>query len=183
MITYQQRARRIRLIIFDVDGVLTDGKLMISGNGEVYKAFHAQDGLGITMLRLMGINSAIITGRQSEIVAFRAAELKITDVYQGEKNKLRALKHLASKQQCSFDEIAYVGDDLVDIPAFKNVGLACAVANAVPEVKSLAHYITTHKGGDGAVREVAEMILNAQGKWEQLLSAYFTEKPLEDQAQ
>lgn len=177
------RAARIKLIVFDVDGVLTDGKLLIGMEGELCKAFDAQDGFGITLLRLTGMKTAIITGRNSKIVALRAAELKIDQVVQGEKHKLRALCALAEMYRLTLEEIAYVGDDLMDIPAMQKVGLACAVDNAVQEVKQIAHFTAARPGGSGAVRQIAEMILKAQGKWEKIIFSYLHEKPLEDIAQ
>lgn len=180
---YKIHVANIKLIIFDVDGVLTDGKIVIGTNGELFKSFHCQDGLGIKLLQAAGIKTAIITGRKSEIVAKRGLELKIGDVYQGVQNKLTALFDLEKKYGLSSDEIAYIGDDLIDLPVMCRIGLACAVANAAPEVKGMAKYVAQANGGDGAVREVAEMILKAQGKWDALVETYLTIHPLTDTAQ
>lgn len=174
------RASKIKLIIFDVDGVLTDGKLIFSANGELFKSFHAQDGLGISLLHKARIKTAIITGRTSDIVKFRSEELKITDVYQGAKNKVNAFEELKKKYALEFDEIAYVGDDLIDLPIMIKVGLACAVHNAVAEVKNIAHYASKADGGNGAVREIAEFILKAQNKWDDIVLAYTNQKPLKE---
>ena len=178
-----KRAQKIKLIIFDVDGVMTDGKILIGSQGELCKSFDAQDGLGITLLRKNGIKSAIITGRESEIVKIRAKELSIDDVFQGAKDKLIALYALKEKHNLFFDEIAYVGDDLIDIPVMKNIGLACTVLNARPEVKGIAHFISDYQGGDGAIRQIAEVILKAQNKWEMIISSYLAAKSLKDIAQ
>lgn len=177
------RAAGIRLIVFDVDGVLTDGKIIIGGSGELFKSFDAHDGLGISLLRLAGIKTAVITGRTSQIVSLRSAELKIDEVYQGETNKLKALRDLQEKFAVALSEIAYVGDDLMDIPVLQNVGLACAVNNAAKEVKEAAHYIASKSGGNGAVRQIAELILTAQGKWSGIVASYADQKPLEDTVQ
>lgn len=180
---YKMRAANVKLVIFDVDGVLTDGRIFIGTNGELFKSFHCQDGLGVKLLQAAGIKTAIITGRESKIVTKRSLELKIEDVYQGVQNKLTALFDLQKKYGIKADEIAYVGDDFIDLPVMCRIGLACAVANAVMEVKGTAHYVAQAKGGDGAVREIAEMILKAQGKWDALVETYLTIRPLTDTAQ
>ena len=173
------RASKIKLIIFDVDGVLTDGKLIFSADGELFKSFHAQDGLGISLLHKAGIKTAIITGRTSDIVKFRSKELNITDVYQGAKNKVNAFEELKEKYALALDEIAYVGDDLIDLPIMIKVGLACAVHNAVMDVKTRSHYISEAAGGNGAVREISELILKAQDKWDDIVLSYLQLKPIE----
>lgn len=180
---FSQRAKTIKMIIFDVDGVMTDGKILIGSQGELCKSFDAQDGLGITLLRLNGIIPAIITGRESSIVRTRANELKIEDVFQGAKNKREALALLQKKYHLSLSEIAYVGDDLIDIPVMQSVGFACAVDNARPEVKGIAHFVSDQQGGNGAIRQIAELILQAQGKWENVILSYFVEKQPKDIAQ
>jgi 3-deoxy-D-manno-octulosonate 8-phosphate phosphatase (KDO 8-P phosphatase) len=167
-----ERAKHIAMIVFDVDGVLTGGEIIFGQAGEVMKMFHAQDGLGIAAAHKQGIKTAIITGRQSDIVRLRSEELKITHVYQGVANKLEGLEGLLRKYQLDVRQVAYVGDDLNDLPILLQAGLACAVANAVPEVKSSAHYVAQKKGGQGAVREIIEMILKAQGKWENVVELY-----------
>ncbi|MDF2563972.1 MAG: 3-deoxy-D-manno-octulosonate 8-phosphate phosphatase, YrbI family [Massilibacillus sp.] len=172
------RASKIKLIIFDVDGVLTSGKLFFSANGESFKNFDVHDGMGISLLHNAGIKTAIITGRKSDIVNIRSQELKITDVYQGSNNKLDALEELQKKYKLSLDEMAYVGDDLLDLPILLKVGFACTVHNAVTEVKERAHYISKAEGGNGGVREIAEFILKAQGKWEDILLSYINLKPI-----
>jgi len=166
------RSKKIKLVALDVDGVLTSGQLIFGRDGELMKKFHAQDGLGLTVARKAGLTIAIITGRESQMVALRSAELKITDLYQGSTNKMKALTELMTKYNLTAEEIAYVGDDLNDLPILARVGLPCAVANAAPEVKQYAHLVTTHTGGNGAVREVVEHILKAQGKWQGIVDAY-----------
>ena len=166
------RSRNIKLIVLDVDGVLTNGQIIFGHDGELMKAFHAQDGLGITLAHKVGIRTAIITGRESQMVELRSQELKIGDVYQGAMSKTEALGALMDKYQLTLEEIAYIGDDLNDLPVLLRVGFACAVANAASEVKEHAHFITQEMGGNGAVREVIEFILKAQGKWEQILTEY-----------
>jgi len=175
-----ERAKKIKLLILDVDGVLTDGKLIIGPSGEICKTFHVHDGLGIAISKKFGLKTAIITGRISKMVAFRANELKIDALYQGQSNKMNALVKLQQEFQVNLDEIAYVGDDLIDLPVMTRVGLACAVPNAVTEVKVHSHYITEAHGGHGAVRQVIEMILKAQGFWDQVISDYIQAKPFED---
>ncbi|MGL5512353.1 MAG: KdsC family phosphatase, partial [Sporomusa sp.] len=133
---------------------------------------HAQDGLGISLAHQAGLKTAIITGRESEMVRRRGVELKIGDVYQGAADKVTALKELLGKHAVSLEQIAYVGDDINDLPVMVQVGLPCAVANAVPEVKAVAKYITGRQGGNGAVRDVIEYILKAQGLWQELIAGY-----------
>ncbi len=175
-----ERAKKIKLLILDVDGVLTDGKLIIGPSGELCKTFHVHDGLGIALSKSFGLKTAIITGRKSKMVEFRVNELKIDALYQGQGNKVEALAKLQKEFNVNLDEIAYVGDDLIDLPVMSKVGLACAVPNAVSEVKANAQYITEAHGGHGAVRQVIEMILKAQGFWDQIISAYIQAKPFED---
>lgn len=168
----ETRARKIKLLVFDVDGVLTAGQLFIGAGGEAVKAFHAQDGLGINAAHRAGLKTAIITGRESEMVTRRGQELNIIDVCQGAADKVDRLDDLAARHGLSRDQIAYAGDDLNDLAPLTAVGLACAVANAAPEVKAAAHYVTARKGGEGAVREIVEFILKAQGKWQAVVESY-----------
>jgi len=162
----------IKILILDVDGVLTSGQIIFGADGELMKKFHAQDGMGISLAQKVGLKVAIITGRESQMVKLRSAELNIMDVYQGAMSKIEALGALMEKYSLTADEIAYMGDDLNDLPVMVRIGLPCAVANAVPEVKEHARLITSHSGGDGAVREVIEHILKAQGKWESIVAGY-----------
>ena len=162
----------IKLLILDVDGVLTSGQIVFGRDGELLKKFHAQDGMGIALAQKVGLKIAIITGRESEMVKLRSAELSIGDVYQGAMSKTQALGELMAKYSLGAEEIAYLGDDLNDLPVMLRVGLPCAVANAVAEVKEHAKFVTSCSGGNGAVREVIEYILKAQDKWESIVAGY-----------
>ena len=164
--------QKIKLVVLDVDGVLTSGQIIFGAQGELMKKFHAQDGLGITLAHKAGLKTAIITGRESQMVNLRSAELNITDVYQGSMNKIEALAELMIKYGLTPEQVAYVGDDLNDLPVMIRVGLPCAVANAAPEVKEHAQLVTKQAGGNGAVREVIEYILKAQGQWESIITTY-----------
>jgi 3-deoxy-D-manno-octulosonate 8-phosphate phosphatase (KDO 8-P phosphatase) len=167
-----KKASDIRLVIFDVDGVLTDGSLYIGDDGQEYKAFHSKDGHGMVMLQQSGVEIAIITGRSSEVVRIRMASLGIQRVYQGKREKLPAYEEL--KQITGFDDeqIAYVGDDVVDLPVMTRVGLAVTVQDAHALTKQHAHWVTPSKGGRGAAREVCELIMDAQGTLRSALQHY-----------
>ncbi|MCX7780727.1 MAG: HAD hydrolase family protein [Negativicutes bacterium] len=166
------RAQKIKLLVFDVDGVLTNNQIIFGPDGEAMKIFNSQDGLGMAAAGKMGLKTAIITGRESEMVRRRCRELGVTDIRQGSMDKAAHLAELAAKHGLAYEEIGYAGDDLNDLAVLKQVGLACAVANAVPEVKAAAHYITAREGGRGAVREIVELVLKAQGKWDALVAMY-----------
>jgi 3-deoxy-D-manno-octulosonate 8-phosphate phosphatase (KDO 8-P phosphatase) len=159
------RARRIKLIVMDVDGTLTDGTLFVLPDGEEVKSYHVRDGLGILLAHLAGFKTAIITGKTSRALEKRAANLRIDDLYQGILDKKPVLEAILAKHGLAAEEAAYIGDDLGDLPVVKMVGLAGAVADAHPEVKKNCHFICGHAGGRGAVREFIEFILDAQGKW------------------
>lgn len=167
-----QYAEKVKLIIFDVDGVLTGGHIIFGQTGEELKAFHCQDGMGISLAHRAGIKTAIITGRDSQIVRRRGDELKIGDVHQGVTDKLIALRQLIDKYGLTLDQIAYVGDDINDLPVMIEVGLPCAVDNAVPEVKACAKYISPRQGGNGGVRDIIEFILKSQKKWDSIIADY-----------
>ena len=167
-----EKAAHIRLLIFDVDGVLTDGSLFIGDDGQEYKAFNSQDGHGIKMLIKHGVIVAIITGRTSKVVEYRMANLGIEHVYQGQRNKLPAYEKLAADLGISAAETAYVGDDVVDLPVMRRVGLAIAVQDAHPLVCTHSHWQTPRCGGRGAARDVCEMLLEAKGLLEQEMSSY-----------
>ena len=160
-----RRAQSIKGIFLDVDGVLTDGTLIIDNNGTESKNFNVKDGLGIRKLLQNGINVAIISGRISGAVNFRARELGIREVHQGIRNKLLIYEQIAKRWEMSDKEAAFVTDDISDLPLFKRVGLAVAVADASCDVLHYAHIVTQCKGGRGAVRETAELILKAQNSW------------------
>jgi 3-deoxy-D-manno-octulosonate 8-phosphate phosphatase (KDO 8-P phosphatase) len=209
------RARKIKLILFDVDGVLTDGKIWIfpapsDGRQSILeksasassaqnasasqsdapraepghrpftlveaKGFNAHDGAGISLARLGGIKTGLITKRTSETVALRARDLKMEHVHQGIHDKAGVLRQILEKEGITAAEAAFVGDDVIDLPVMRQCGLAIAVKNARPEVKAEAHYVTTHAGGDGAARDAIEFILKAQGKWKKVVADYTKER-------
>jgi 3-deoxy-D-manno-octulosonate 8-phosphate phosphatase (KDO 8-P phosphatase) len=163
------RAKQIRVLLMDVDGVLTDGRVWLlshrDGTASELKGFSAYDGAGLKVARATGLRTGVITGRESSAVAQRARECEIEFVYQGRASKLAAYEEILRATGASDTEVAYVGDDLPDLPIMQRVGFAIAVANAAPEVKRAAHYVTARPGGEGAVREVIELIVKAQGKW------------------
>ncbi|MCX8029979.1 MAG: HAD-IIIA family hydrolase [Thermodesulfovibrionales bacterium] len=165
-------AKSIKLLILDVDGVLTDGSIILDDQGNEIKSFYVRDGHGIKMLTHIGVQVAIITGRYSKVVERRAEELGIKEVYQRCHSKTVAYEHLVEKLNIKDSEIAYVGDDIVDIPIMKKVALPVAVADAEIDTKASAIYITKKRGGKGAVREVCELIIKAKGKWEGLVNDY-----------
>jgi 3-deoxy-D-manno-octulosonate 8-phosphate phosphatase (KDO 8-P phosphatase) len=158
-----KRAKRIELIIFDVDGVLTDSTLYLGDDGQEYKAFNSKDGLGMKLLQKSGVEIGIITGRTSKVVAIRMESLGIKHVYQGQRNKIPAFETLRDELGLTNEQIAYVGDDVVDLPILRQVGLAIAVQDAHDLVKQHVHWQTKLPGGRGAAREICELILQAQG--------------------
>src|SRR3977135_3770699 len=197
------RAKKIKLLLFDVDGVLTDGQLFLfpvpagaqqttqehaakhGGQGGFgllsqtlteAQGFHAHDGTAISLARLAGIKTGLITKRISETVALRAHDLKIDHVYQGIQDKASVFAQILEKDGITAAQAAFVGDDVIDLPAMRKCGLAIAVKNARPEVKAEAHWATSHAGGDGAARDAVEYILKAQGKWKKVVENYISEK-------
>ncbi|HEY3645719.1 MAG TPA: HAD family hydrolase [Gammaproteobacteria bacterium] len=160
----KQRAARIKLVIFDVDGVLTDGRLYYGAGGEELKVFHVHDGQGMKRLQKAGITLAIISGRDSAAVTRRMQDLGIEHLFQGDENKLPIFERLLQKLGVTAEQTACVGDDLPDLPLLQKAGLAIAVANAVPVLKQAAHHVTSVQGGLGAAREVCDLILDAQGR-------------------
>jgi 3-deoxy-D-manno-octulosonate 8-phosphate phosphatase (KDO 8-P phosphatase) len=179
-LTAEERARRIKVLIFDVDGVLTDGQLFFipqtgvdsSQHGVEVKGFTAHDGLGITLARLGGLRVGLITKRESATVAIRARDLKLEFVYQGQAHKLAAAQEIAAKAGITMDELAYVGDDVVDLPVMRACGLSIATANARVQCKSEAHWVTPNPGGRGAGRDAIDFILAAQDKLEYAIEAF-----------
>lgn len=169
-----KKASNIKLAVFDVDGVLTDGKLILGESGNEYKAFHVRDGHGLVMLLESGCKIAVITARSSTIVAERMASLGIEYVYQGEKDKGARLMQLIDELGLDRNDVAYVGDDVIDLPAMTKVGLPVAVADARPEVKDYADWVTEERGGQGAVREVCELIMKAQDKYDAKIKNYLS---------
>jgi 3-deoxy-D-manno-octulosonate 8-phosphate phosphatase (KDO 8-P phosphatase) len=195
----EARAARIKLLLFDVDGVLTDGTIWLfpaptgasqpateprTSKGDApgfgiqsqtiieAKGFNAHDGTGISLARMGGLKTGIITKRISETVALRARDLKLDHVRQGIQDKLTVFKEILRAEKLTADQAAYVGDDIIDLPVMQRCGLAIAVANARAEVKQIAHFVTEHRGGDGAARDAIEFILRAQGSWERVMQAY-----------
>lgn len=162
----------IKLMILDVDGVLTDGTIIINSDGSESKRFNLLDGHGIRMWHRAGLQTAIISGREAKATGIRAEQLEITHVFQACHKKLPAFEKLLEKTGLSANEVAYIGDDVLDIPILRRVGFAIAVANAVDEAKSCCHYITSRPGGDGAVREVIEYILKNTNRWNELMQQY-----------
>jgi len=198
-----ERARKIKLLLFDVDGVLTDGTLwffpapagahlptqqhaqqhggeggfgIVSQNMVEAKGFHAHDGAAVSLAHLAGIKCGLITKRISETVDLRARDLKLEYAYQGIQDKLTVFEEILAQEGLRPDEAAYVGDDVIDLPVMRACGLAVAVANARAEVKEEAHYLTEHQGGRGALRDAVEYILKAQGKWEEVVRVYIRER-------
>ena len=198
-----ERARKIKLLLFDVDGVLTDGTIwlfpapagaqlttqrhaqqhggeggfgIVSQNMVEAKGFHAHDGAAVSLARLAGIKTGLITKRISETVALRARDLKLDHVYQGIQDKRTVFESILAQEGLRPEQAAYVGDDVIDLPVMRHCGLAVAVANARTEVKEEAHYLTEHKGGEGALRDAVEYILKAQGKWDEVVRVYICER-------
>ena len=172
METVLKKAKHIRLVIFDVDGILTSGKILYGPKGAEYKAFHAMDGLGIKLLQQAQIHVAIITAKQSESVSTRMQDLKVQFVYQGQSNKVPAYEELKLKLNFEDQNIAYAGDDLPDIPLLRRAGLAITVPHAPSIVKTQVDWITTANGGSGAVREICDTLLQAQGLYQSYVDHY-----------
>ena len=170
----EERMKKIRLLVLDVDGVLTDGGIYMGPDGEAMKRFDIKDGLGIALWHRAGGMTAILTGRSSKIVENRAKELHISVVRQGCTDKRTAYEELKAELKISDEEIAYIGDDIIDLPVMKRVGVSVAVADAVPEVRDAAHIVAEHSGGRGAIRETVERILRAQGRFEEAAALYLS---------
>lgn len=168
------RFQKIELILSDVDGVLTDGGVLFDNQGIESKQFHIRDGLGIRIWQRAGFKFGVLTARNSHIVRVRAAELGIEIVRQGFEKKLPAAREVLQQLGLSPDRVCYIGDDLTDLPVIRNVGLGVAVADAVPEVRDAAHFVTTLPGGRGAVRELIETLLKAKNRWDDLIRSYTT---------
>jgi 3-deoxy-D-manno-octulosonate 8-phosphate phosphatase (KDO 8-P phosphatase) len=177
--TAEARAKNIKVLIFDVDGVLTDGQIFVipgpDGHGIEAKGFAAHDGLGISLGRLGGLRIGIITKRQSQTVAIRANDLKLEFIYQGQSHKMSAIRDILAKTGYTIDQLAYVGDDIIDLPVMRQCGLSIATANARKEVKSAAHFVTPNPGGFGAGRDAIDFILTAQGTLEKVIEQYLDE--------
>ncbi len=171
-ISIERRAARIKLLLMDCDGVLTDGRVWLFADGEQQKGFHVRDGLGLELLHSCGIQSGVISGLSSQALERRARALNITYLRQGNTGKIGAFEEVLALAQFEEREIAYLGDDLTDIPIMQRAGFAVAVADAVHEAKAVADYVTEARGGFGAVREVVEIVLKSQGHWSEVLDRY-----------
>ena len=169
------RARKIRLLVMDVDGVLTDGRMVLSATGDELKMFHTHDGIGLALAHRAGLRTAMVTGETSPIAKARSEKLGVNRVLLGVRRKGDAVTELLDDFGLSSAALAYIGDDLLDIPALQLAGLAVAVADAVPEVHAVSHVITAARGGHGAVRECVELILRAQGTWTTVLNTFVVE--------
>lgn len=166
------RARRVRLLVVDVDGVLTDGRMVLSERGDELKAFHTRDGIAVALAKRAGLRTAMVTGETSPVAKARGDRLGVDAVMLGARRKGEALESLLATWGLPPEAAAYVGDDLLDIPALERAGLAVAVADAAPEVRAVAHVVTRARGGRGALRECVELILRAQGSWRATVAAY-----------
>ena len=166
----RKKAARIKLLLLDVDGVLTDGRIIIDDRGVETKQFHVRDGQGIALLKRAGVEIGLITGRESAVVRHRATDLGVRLVFQGVANKLTCYAEIKRQQGLKDEQIAYVGDDMIDLPVLLRAGLAFSVADGWPGLIAAVDCVTTAAGGQGAVREVAELLLKAQGKWPKLTS-------------
>lgn len=167
-----ERASNIRVLLVDVDGVLTDGRIVYADYGDELKFFDVQDGAGLAFWDRVGLTSAIVTARTSKLLKRRAKEMRVSCLVQGALQKLPAYERIVKKLRVSDKEVCVIGDDLMELPMMRRAGLAIAVQNAVPEVKASAHYVTQRAGGHGAVREAVELILKAKGLWDQVLKRY-----------
>ena len=171
-VSINQRANRVQLLLMDCDGVLTDGRIWILEDGEDQKGFNTKDGLGLNLLHRAGLRSGIISGRQSSALERRAEALGISFVRQGCENKVAAFEEILTKAEVDASNVAFIGDDLKDIPLMRRSGLAVAVNDAIEETLRCAHFVTTKNGGEGAVRETIELILKAQDRWDDLVKDY-----------
>ncbi|HMH52736.1 MAG TPA: HAD hydrolase family protein [Candidatus Acidoferrum sp.] len=169
------RARKIRLLVMDVDGVLTDGRMVLSDRGEELKMFHTHDGIGLALAHRAGLRTALVTGETSPIAKARGEKLGVGKVVLGARRKGDVVDALLAEHGMSADALAYIGDDLLDLPALQRAGLAVTVADAVTDVKKLAHVVTKAAGGHGAVRECVELLLRAQGVWDAVYRAFVEE--------
>jgi 3-deoxy-D-manno-octulosonate 8-phosphate phosphatase (KDO 8-P phosphatase) len=172
----RDRARRIRLLLMDCDGVLTDGRIVLLPEADDLKFFYAQDGQGLKLAAQAGLRTGVITVRASRVLERRIEEMRVHFLFQNATNKIEAYDAILRQEGISDGEVAFIGDDLPDLPVMSRVGLAIAVSNAVEEVKAHAHYVTDRPGGHGGVREATEFILKAQGKWESLVARFLDPK-------
>lgn len=172
-IDIEEKAKKIKVLMLDVDGVMTDGRIIYDNFGDEFKVFDVQDGFGLVLWHRAGLKSAIVTAKKSKIVARRAKECGITKVFQNARDKGTVFERALRALRATDEEVCFIGDDLLDIPIMKRAGLAVAVPYSREEVKSSAHYITKVQGGRGAIREVIELILKSKGKWDSITQKYF----------
>ncbi len=170
---FRDRLQVVQLLIVDVDGVLTDGGIIYGDYGDEIKRFDVQDGLGIVLLHRAGIKTVIITAKKSRNNDRRAKDMHVTKIYQNVKDKLKVYEKILKKFKLHGNQVCFMGDDLIDMPVFSRVGCAVAVQNARNEIKEKSHYVTQSSGGRGAVRELADLLLKTQGKWDQVTGKYF----------
>jgi 3-deoxy-D-manno-octulosonate 8-phosphate phosphatase (KDO 8-P phosphatase) len=170
--TIEARARSLKLLLFDVDGVLTDGSVHMHGDGSEMKSFYIRDGVAMVWAQRAGLTVGLLSGRQSEATARRAAELGISIVIQGQNDKRASYTHVLGSLQLRDDQVAFMGDDLLDLPVLARVGLSAAPGDAAPEVRGRVHWISQHPGGRGAVREFLEVVLRARGQWDGLVRSF-----------
>lgn len=170
--TIVAKARKIKLLLLDVDGVLTDGKIVYDSKGRDSKFFDVHDGMGVYLLHKAGLKTALVTAKGSQAIKPRARDMRVDEVFADVSPKTQVLDKISKKYKINSEEICFAGDDLVDLCLMKKVGLSIAVFNACPEIKQSADYITLREGGRGAVREIAELLLKSQNKWEEVLKAY-----------
>jgi len=168
----REAAGRVRMVLVDVDGVLTDGSIHIGPNGEESRNFHARDGMGVRLGQQGGLAFGIISGRSCEAVTRRAAELDFTEVHQGIRDKLACFEDILARSELSENAVCFVGDDLIDVPIMRRVGLAAAPGDAAPEAREAAHFVTAAAGGRGALREVVDLLLRASGNWERVTNPW-----------
>jgi 3-deoxy-D-manno-octulosonate 8-phosphate phosphatase (KDO 8-P phosphatase) len=170
-LSLEARLSRVKLFLCDVDGVLTNG-IVLMGDGKEYKSFHIQDGLGLRLLQQQGIKVGWVSNRPSEATRQRAEDLKVDYLFQGKGNKIEAVESILREAKLAWDDVSYMGDDVVDLGALKRAGLAVTVANGIAEAKAMAHYVTRAHGGAGAVRELVDMVLKAQKRWAKIIAEF-----------
>jgi 3-deoxy-D-manno-octulosonate 8-phosphate phosphatase (KDO 8-P phosphatase) len=168
----KDRLSKIRILILDVDGVMTDGRIIMDDEGRQMKNFDVRDGHGLKMIQRCGVKVVLLTGRTSEVVKHRARELGIKDIYQGARNKKEVFEKILDKHKLPPEAVAFIGDDIVDIPVLNRVGFSASVVDAADIVKKSVDYVTRNQGGRGAVREICDLILQAQGKWPEIATKY-----------
>ncbi len=167
-----KKARKVKLLLLDVDGVLTNGKIIYDSEGRDLKIFDVKDGLGVYLLKKAGILTVLITARSSKVIKLRARDMGVEEIFENAEDKRKILDHILKKYRVNLKEVCFVGDDLVDLSVMKDIGLAVSVKDGCSEIKKISDYITKRKGGEGAVREVCELILKAKRKWEGLVCLY-----------